>query len=292
MRELDSDLKIKFRSNVVKLRVWLIFAVIFAILSLAVFLLVWKYPCFIENFTFPKPTSDYVISLAQVLGAISGILFLYVAFLGQQQQIIIQQQEIRSQNKFNNRTINNQYFFELLNRLTVIKKNLFITRFDHNEKGNHKKEYGDEAFYYYMRVYLMSEFCYIQSDESPKNTRPFIIIKDRSKEGSKLKIDDPEYLKKEDLKFIFDNYEKIWGIESYLKIFEAIITFLVSNKMGDYLPVLEGSLSADESLFLFYRIQVDMGDLTDFLIERRFLAGIDRNFLLHPDNYYLLYPKK
>jgi|GEM_PF-2929540 len=62
--------------------------------------------------------------------------------------------------------------------------------------------------------------------------------------------------------------------------------------MEDYLPVLEGSLSADESLFLFYRIQVDMEDLIEFLTDRKFLSDIDRNFLLHSDNFYMLYPKK
>jgi len=150
MRELDADLKEKFKINLLILRICLTMAVILAILSLSVFFFAWRYPWITNNFTFPNPASDYVTSLAQVFGAISGVLFLYAAFLGQQQQMIIQQQEIRTQNEFNNRTINNQYFFELLNRLTLIKNSLVMTRLEPETEGNHKTEYGDHALSYYI----------------------------------------------------------------------------------------------------------------------------------------------
>lgn len=291
MRELDTDLKRKFKFNLVILRICLIAAVILAILSLLVFLFAWRYPWNISNCIFPEPASEYVTSLAQVLGAISGVIFLYAAFLGQQQQMIIQQHDIRSQNVFNNRTINNQYFFELVNRLTVTKNSLFMTRLETDAQGNHNKVYGDDAFSYYIGVYLQRGSCSI-IQEKPSDLKPFFTREQHDGSGFEIMISSPEHLNGENLKFIFDNYEKIWGIESYFKIFKAIVTFIKANKLGDYLPILEGSLSADESLFLFYRIQVDMEDLKDFLTERKFLADIDRNFLLHPDNYYMLYPKE
>ncbi|WP_158859675.1 hypothetical protein [Lunatibacter salilacus] len=285
MRELDIDLGRRYSSNICYLRVCLVCAVIFALLSLTIFYFAWMYPWIITNNIFPDPASDYVTSFAQVLGAIAGVLFLYAAFLGQQQQIIIQQQEIRSQSEFNNRTINNQYFFELLNRLTVVKTSLFITRLEPNSDGV-EKEFGDNSFYYYMNVYLRKKFV---SKDFPKDGKALFTKK--ALDGVESNY-DPEFLTRNDLKFIFDNCEKIFGIDGYLKIFRAIVSFLKLNKMDDYLSVLEGSLSGNERLFLFYSILVEMEDLEIFLTERQFLKDIDRNFLLHQDNYYILYSKK
>ncbi|SFB25516.1 hypothetical protein [Algoriphagus aquimarinus] len=94
--ELEEDLKIQYdslESEISKFRKWAIFLAFVAFIPFPI-AAIFNFIIF-DSFLTLADFGGYVGGVASPFGAISGILFVYVAFLGQRQQLLFTQQEIR-----------------------------------------------------------------------------------------------------------------------------------------------------------------------------------------------------
>ena len=96
--ELESDLLISEKNLSRKINIFLILAIICAAVSLGSYVFYVLCPNMIANW-FPNNTADYANAIPVVLASLSGIFFVYIAFLGQRWQMLFQQQEIRDNRK-------------------------------------------------------------------------------------------------------------------------------------------------------------------------------------------------
>lgn len=98
--ELDYDLKAQFERLERQIKKYKNWAIGLAILAFSpfVFALIFNFFVFDRYFTFEE-LGTYIGGISGPFGAISGILFVYVAFLGQRQQLLFNQQEIRVNRK-------------------------------------------------------------------------------------------------------------------------------------------------------------------------------------------------
>ncbi|TXE05541.1 MFS transporter [Algoriphagus aquimarinus] len=94
--ELEKDLKIQYdglESEISKFRKWAIFLAFMAFIPFPI-AAIFNFIVF-DSFLTLADFGGYIGGVASPFGAISGILFVYVAFLGQRQQLLYTQQEIR-----------------------------------------------------------------------------------------------------------------------------------------------------------------------------------------------------
>lgn len=98
--ELDYDLKAQFEGLEKQIKKYKNWAIILAIMAFSPFLvaLIFNFLVFERFLTFEE-LGTYIGGISAPFGSISGILFVYVAFLGQRQQLLFNQQEIRVNRK-------------------------------------------------------------------------------------------------------------------------------------------------------------------------------------------------
>lgn len=96
--ELDQDIKDSMRWLKWRMNSLLAIAIFLDLAAVSFYLLSVIKPLTVQRF-FPQSMPEYVNGVSVVLASLSGVLFVYVAFLGQRWQMLFQQQEIRDNRK-------------------------------------------------------------------------------------------------------------------------------------------------------------------------------------------------
>jgi len=96
--DLDPDLKKDIKGLKRKIDIFFWVAVVLAGGSISAFIFYAYFPGKVYNW-FPANPHDYANTFSVVLASLSGVLFVYIAFLGQRWQMLLQQQEIRDNRK-------------------------------------------------------------------------------------------------------------------------------------------------------------------------------------------------
>jgi uncharacterized integral membrane protein len=96
--KLDKELEDSINGLRWKINTFFVIAIILALAALVIYILHLIFSTNINDF-FSGEGTDIVNGFTVLLASISGVLFVYIAFLGQQWQLIYQQQEIRENRK-------------------------------------------------------------------------------------------------------------------------------------------------------------------------------------------------
>jgi hypothetical protein len=245
--ELDNDLKHQFiglENQIKKYKNW---AIGLAALAFSPFLVALFYNFFIFDryFTFEE-LGTYIGGISTPFGAISGILFVYVAFLGQRQQLIYNQQEIRVNRKALEDSLkeaeSQRIAIEMQNKQFQIQsfENVFfklMEEFRIQSKLSFSDDYGDEKLI-----------------EKVKKLYQSIKIEHFNENWTNLSYPEKAYKLGNCFDFAFS--QGFARVRALISSASSILKHLENNRSiinhGDYLTMFYISLNVHESRIIFY----------------------------------------
>lgn len=296
------------------------FAIILAVIAIGLFGVYWFYP-FIIYSVFPSNAHDYANTLPVVLASLSGIFFVYIAFLGQRWQMLYQQQEIRdNRTEMQNSTaqlkiqgdaltqqigkmdrdFTHQNFFRILDQHFNTRDRVRIIV----NKGERSFEIffqklifwidDPEGWHQDLDVSKQREFLFYNGFEwFPRRFGSLFLGNEKT---FKLRFPDPKIkLNKNEIAFIIRAVMIEYEFETYLRSCYYLFDYMMKNTFSQYLVAVDAGMGTYERSFLFYliatRFEVDGRiDLKHWLMDHRFLANIEPKQLLSPEHIELLYP--
>ena len=288
--ELDQDLKNSIDSLKRRINTFLFFAVLLALGAIGTFVFYSICPNRINDW-FPANPHDYANNFSVVLATLSGVLFVYIAFLGQRWQMLYQQQEIRNnreemqkstvqleiqgnalseQIKKMDRDFVHQNFFRILDQHFKTRDRV-IYEYD-TTKQDKKKGDGEAAFEYFLeKVTLWVDNKYngwnlIKTDKEKMNffkengynwvDRPSGLNNIKSATEFKF-VDSLDVIKKIDktkIIFILRAITKEEGLGTYLRSCYYLFEYMKENSLSQYLDAVEAGMDKYERIFLFYQM--------------------------------------
>lgn len=319
--KLDEDLEISVSGLKSRITICLIFAILLAVGAIGSYVFYSLYPGKVFNW-FPANPHDYANNLSVVMASLSGVLFVYIAFLGQRWQMLLQQQEIRD-----NRTEMKASTSELKIQAKALTEQIskmdrdfvhqnFFRILEQHFKTRDQVEFsgkkGDQAFsHYFERLvrwvnnpkgwhqYNDDQFLMKNGYEWYPKRPELGLIGDI--DNTKLKpTQDPKHdLNKFEVGFILRAILSEYGLGKYLRSCYFILEYMKENDqehgLSNYLNAVEAGMDQNERVFLLYQFinQFDVDgykELKDWLIDKRFLASVQPKHLLDPRHMEWIYP--
>ncbi|WP_162416037.1 hypothetical protein [Cyclobacterium roseum] len=281
--DLDSDLKKDIEGLRIRINIFFWVAVGLAFISVSTFIFYAYFPGKIYNW-FPANPHDYANNLSVVMASLSGVLFVYIAFLGQQWQLIYQQQEIRD-NRMEMKAstaelkIQAKALTEQINKMDrdFVHQNFFRILSQHfNARDRVEYELaklngnGEKAFeYYLLKISLwvddekgwnqektdIEKKDFLKDNEFDWQERPRSIKNIGDGQGKFL--DSPDIIDKLDktkITFIFRSVTHEEGLGKYLRSCYYLFEYMKENALSQYLDAVEAGMDKYERIFLFYQM--------------------------------------
>ncbi|MBD3627579.1 hypothetical protein [Cyclobacterium sp.] len=324
--DLDKDLNSSIRILKIKIIFFSWLAGISLLVAIASFWLYSSSFWFLYEY-FPINTHDYANNISAVLASLSGVLFVYIAFLGQRWQMLYQQQEIRDnrkemkastaelkiqakalkkQIKKMDRDFVHQNFFRILDQHFNIRDRIKfsyslepVSINSSNTVG--RGEDGFVAFFRKLVLWVDDESGWEQKKDDFEEHLFFIENGYQwiSKRKDIKKLGDPENWKFNEFEFTDNpNYEEIKfliravmtesGFGPYLRSCYYLFGYMMRNKLPEYLDAVEAAMNIDERSFLFYQVATRFD--TDGKVELRYWL-IENRFLANIEPKHLLLPE-
>ncbi|SHN25666.1 hypothetical protein SAMN04488057_11448 [Cyclobacterium lianum] len=322
---LDKELQKSIDSLRWKIDTFFVVGIVLAVAALGIYISHLIFPSEINEF-FDDEGTDIVNGFTVLLASLSGVLFVYIAFLGQQWQMIYQQQELRenmkemqeltAQNKIQGNALNEQInkmdrdfvhqnFFRILEQHFNIRDRV---KFSYSlEPGTFSKRNtegrGEDGFEAYFRKVVlwvddesgwgkkMTEFD--KQSFFVENGYPWISKRDDIKN-----IGNPKNWNFYDIVFANDlTYDEIKflirvvitesGFGPYLRSCYYLFSYMYHNSLDEYLDAVEAGMNRFERSFLFYQIA------TRFEVDNKLILKIwlmEHRFLANIEPKHLLSP--
>ncbi|EON75799.1 hypothetical protein ADIS_3690 [Lunatimonas lonarensis] len=272
---------------------------------------------------FPNNTHDYAVGISVTLASLTGVILIFVAFLGQRLQLIYQQQELRdnrdemkkstTQLKKQARALNKQIkqmkedsivqtFFRILEQHFLIRNSVVF-------RLEEQTETGDKAFHLYFDHLINWMSGRIDAWKYPRDiVQADIFLKNHGYNWVPMRLElegvwnlffamkEPEYpLLKNEVAFLIRTALRETSFGSYQRSYYYLFRYMMDNGLEKYLDAVEAGMGQWERVFLFYhivtRFDVDeRTDLKDWLIDHRFLSSIERKHLIFPSHMEWIYP--
>lgn len=324
--KLDKDLEESVGGLKSKITICLIFAIVFAFAALGSYVFYAKYPGKIYNL-FPANPHDYANNLSVVLASLSGVLFVYIAFLGQRWQMLYQQQEIRDnrtemkastaelkiQAKALTEQINkmdrdfvHQNFFRILEqhfktRDRVEFYNEINSPFDSKSiKIREKSENAFKELFWKINVWVDSKFGWFE-EQNEKSENYFLVENGFAWQprrpglglfgdprGLRFNLDPEQELTKQEITFIIRAVMTQFQFDTYLRSCYYLFNYMEENNLWQYLDAVDAGMGTYERSFLFYQIA------TRFEVDGKSnlkLWLIENRFLANIEPKHLLSPE-
>jgi hypothetical protein len=319
--KLDAELERSIKGLRLKINTFFVFAIVFAVAALGVYAGFLFFPTEVDDF-FSGDGTDIVNGITVLFASLSGVLFVYIAFLGQQWQLIYQQQEIRD-----NRTemkastaelkIQAKALTEQINKMDrdFVHQNFFRILEQHfktRDRVEFSGRTGEEAFIFFFKRLVRwvndkggwdrdidDQFLMKNGYEWYPKRPELGLIGDI--DNTKLKpTQDPKHdLNKFEVGFILRAILSEYGLGKYLRSCYFLLEYIKENDqehdLSNYLNAVEAGMDQNERVFLLYQLinQFDVDgykELKDWLIEKRFLASVQPKHLLDPRHMEWIYP--
>ncbi|WP_114747929.1 hypothetical protein [Pleomorphovibrio marinus] len=232
-------------------------------------------------------TGTYIGGVAGALFGLAGVFLVYIAFLGQRLQMLFQQQELRDNrkelklnrkelkgqkkemarlNQLNISTLNNQYFFKLLETFrTGVEELIYLI----NSNGGTSSLSGFEKIHDLLVSRVMPE-GYEGGDEKLNVRSPLI-----------------EEIKRE---FIFLKLD-YRSLEKFNQLLKVILEFIEKNDLDKYNVIIEASMTFHEKSISFFFLVFDQEFNRKYLSKIGFLKSVDKDSLINAEIYKMLYPQ-
>jgi len=282
--EIDNEI-ISLKKNIVKYTNW-----VWGLVAVGAIPFICSIVFFVNHFGNNNNYSEYFLSSTASMWSLAGLFLIYVAFLGQKQQILNQQIEImysqlelkhtrieiteqKEEMKTQNKTLIQQRFdntfFQLINSFNSIITSLQTT--ESHETG-HDTFKGRHCFFQFHK-YLIGKVGYLED----KTLKRYV-------------------LKPVDLEFITQLYEKFYekersNLSHYFRTLYQIIKLVDTSEIENkyqYTSIVRAQLSSYEQILLFYNCLHENGNKSfKPLIEKYALfKNIDPELLINFEHGY------
>ncbi|GAA0878977.1 hypothetical protein GCM10009119_19450 [Algoriphagus jejuensis] len=295
--------------------------------------LIWAGYQVLGNHAFFKENElgDFIGGTSGTFASFAGLAFVYVAFLGQRLQILMQQEELesnrqemeytrmeiqgqREQLELQNNYIKNEQVVSILFRLidSFIENRKNVTYLDHinyEKRLREASKHGQGSSIQEIQKYL-PERDVVYGNDAFQNI--IVHLKEWTIGLNGWRIADfPNFEKVNGFKFIVkpDNFKidsltinqagfiikaitNEESLGSYLRGLVHLLNYIKNNNLSEFLKVIESQMGKSERVYLFYWINTQLSEeLIDFLRSNYFLNTISPKDLLHPDHKSLFIQK-